>query len=46
MIGAGVSGAIATKTLEEHRFSSIILEATNCIDGYINPDYLISEYSL
>ena len=40
IIGGGVCGLIAAKTLEDHGFSPIILEATNSVGGRVKTDLL------
>ena len=45
IIGGGVCGLIAAKTLEDQGFSPIILEATNSVGGRVKTD-LIEGYQL
>jgi protoporphyrinogen oxidase len=45
IIGAGVSGLIAAKTLEERGYNPVIVEATNTIGGRLKTD-IINGYQL
>lgn len=45
IIGAGVSGLIAAKTLEENGFSPVIIEATDSVGGRVKTD-IVDGYQL
>ena len=45
IVGAGISGLIAAKVLEENGFSPIILEATDKVGGRVKTD-LVDGYQL
>jgi phytoene dehydrogenase-like protein len=45
IIGAGISGLIAAKVLEENGFSPVILEATDKVGGRVKTD-LVDGYQL
>ena len=45
IIGAGVSGLIAARVLENHGFSPVIIEATDRVGGRVKTD-LIGGYRL
>ncbi|MDP5081239.1 MAG: FAD-dependent oxidoreductase [Winogradskyella sp.] len=45
IIGAGISGLIAAKTLEENGYKSIILEATDRVGGRVKTD-IVNGYQL
>ena len=42
IIGAGVSGLIAARVLENHGFSPVIIEATDRVGGRVKTDLILS----
>ncbi|MBT8244273.1 MAG: NAD(P)-binding protein [Winogradskyella sp.] len=45
IIGAGISGLIAAKTLEQHGYKPTIIEATNSVGGRVKTD-VVDDYQL
>jgi protoporphyrinogen oxidase len=45
IIGAGISGLVAAKTLEENGYKSIIIEATSSVGGRVKTD-IVKDYQL
>ncbi|ARV08522.1 oxidoreductase [Winogradskyella sp. PC-19] len=45
IVGAGISGLIAAKTLETQGYKPIIIEATNCVGGRVKTD-IVDGYQL